>query len=95
MYFYSEEFNYKINNIPVYNNEKTIYSSKYSFQNKNNTNFEIILIYDFSSYYSSKIIKYLIENDERIKKISNHKNMGSLYLTIIGVLMLKINIFLN
>ena len=75
--------------IPVYNSEKTIYSSICSIQNQNYTNFEIILIDDFSNDNSSRIIKYLKEKDERIKIISNHKNMGSLYSRNIGVLMAK------
>ena len=75
--------------IPVYNSEKTIYSSICSIQNQNYTNFEIILIDDFSNDNSSKIINYLKEKDERIKIISNHKNMGSLYSRNIGVLMAK------
>ena len=75
--------------IPVYNSEKTIYSSICSIQNQNYNNFEIILIDDFSNDNSSKIIKYLSEKDERIKIISNHKNMGSLYSRNIGVLMSK------
>ena len=75
--------------IPVYNSEKTIYSSICSIQNQNYTNFEIILIDDFSNDNSSKIIKYLKEKDERIKIISNHKNMGSLYSRNIGTLIAK------
>ena len=75
--------------IPVYNSEKTIYSSICSIQNQNYTNFEIILIDDFSNDNSPIIIKHLKEKDERIKIISNHKNMGSLYSRNIGVLMAK------
>lgn len=75
--------------IPVYNSEKTIYSSICSIQNQNYTNYEIILINDFSSDNSSKVIQYLKEKDERIKVIKNHKNMGSLYSRNIGVLMAK------
>ena len=75
--------------IPVYNSEKTIYSSICSIQNQNYTNFEIILIDDFSNDNSFKIIKDLKEKDGRIKIIRNHKNMGSLYSRNIGVLMAK------
>ena len=69
--------------------KKTIYSSICSIWNQNYTNFEIILIDDFSSYNSSKIINYLKENNEKIKITINHKNMDSLYSPNIGVLMVQ------
>ena len=72
--------------IPVYNSEKTINYSVCSIQNQNFTNFEIILIDDFSNDNSSKIIKSLQERDERIKILKNKKNMGTLYSRSIGVL---------
>ena len=75
--------------IPVYNSEKTIYNAICSIQNQNFTNFEIILIDDFSNDNSSEIIKNLKKIDNRINIISNKKNMGSLYSRSIGVLYSK------
>ena len=75
--------------IPVYNSEKTIYPSICSIQNQNYTSYEIILINDFSSDNSSKVIQHLKEKDQRIKLINNHKNMGTLYSRNIGALMAK------
>ena len=72
--------------IPVYNCEKAIDYSICSIQNQNFTNFEIILIDDFSDDNSPKIIKSLQERDERIKILKNKKNMGALYSRSIGVL---------
>ena len=73
--------------IPVYNCEKTIYSSICSIISQNYSEFEIILINDFSTDNSSKIIGKLKEIDSRIKILNNKKNMGSLYSRSIGVLM--------
>ena len=75
--------------IPVYNSEKTICYSICSIQNQNYTDFEIILIDDFSRDVSLKIIENLQKLDSRIKIVRNKKNMGSLYSRNIGVLMAK------
>jgi glycosyltransferase involved in cell wall biosynthesis len=75
--------------IPVYNSEKTIYSAICSVQTQNFTDFEIILIDDFSSDNSSCVIQQLKENDNRIKIIRNQKNMGSLYSRSVGIIMAK------
>jgi len=72
--------------IPVYNSEKIISSSICSIQNQNYTDYEIILIDDFSKDNSSKIIHRLQKMDKRIKIIKNQKNMGTLYSRNIGVL---------
>ena len=72
--------------IPVYNCEKTINASIASIQNQNLSNFEIILINDFSKDNTSNIIENLKEIDSRIKIIKNKKNMGSLYSRSIGAL---------
>ena len=53
--------------IPVYNSEKTIYSSICSIQNQNFTDLEIILIDDCSHDNSTRIIEKLKEMDSRIK----------------------------
>ena len=75
--------------IPVYNSEKTIYSAICSVQIQNYTDFEIILIDDFSHDNSSYVIQRLQENDDRIKIIRNQKNMGSLYSRSVGIIMAK------
>ena len=72
--------------IPVYNCEKSIRAAINSIQFQNFSDFEIILINDFSNDMTSQIIKNLQENDSRIKIVNNKKNMGSLYSRSIGVL---------
>ena len=63
---------YKINTIPIisviipiYNSEKTIYNSICSMQNQNFSDFELILIDDFSNDTSAEIIKNLQKRDSR------------------------------
>ena len=75
--------------IPVYNAEKTLYYSICSIQNQDITNFEIILIDDFSTDKSFKIMKKFQDIDLRIKILKNKKNMGSLFCRSIGVLISK------
>ena len=75
--------------IPVYNKERNILSSIRSIQNQNFSNLEIILIDDYSTDNSSKIIMELKNNDSRIKLITNKKNMGTLYSRSIGILISK------
>jgi len=72
--------------IPVYNCEKTINAAINSIQNQNFTDFEIILINDFSKDNTSEIIESLKEKDSRIRIVKNKKNMGSLYSRSIGTL---------
>ena len=75
--------------IPLYNCEKTINASISSIQNQKFTNFEIILINDFSTDKSLNIIQEIQKNDQRIIIVNNEKNMGSLYTRSIGILMAK------
>ena len=75
--------------IPVYNCNKTIYSAICSIQNQNYTDFEIILIDDYSNDNSLKIIQNFQVKDKRIKVLKNKKNMGTLYSRSLGVLMSK------
>ena len=75
--------------IPLYNCEKTINASISSIQNQKFTNFEIILINDFSEDSTSKIIEKYKEEDSRIIIVKNKKNMGSLYSRSIGTLISK------
>lgn len=75
--------------IPVFNCEKTISNAICSIINQNFTNYEIIVIDDFSTDNSSLYIKQIQEIDKRIKLIKNKRNMGSLYSRSIGVLISK------
>ena len=75
--------------IPVFNCEKSIKYAISSIQNQNITNFEIILINDFSTDKSLNIIQEIQKNDQRIIIVNNEKNMGSLYTRSIGILMAK------
>ena len=75
--------------IPVYNCENTINSAVLSIQHQNFTNFEIILVNDFSNDKTLNIIENLKKNDTRIKIINNKKNMGTLYSRSIGALISK------
>ena len=72
--------------IPIFNSKNNIERAIRSIQNQNIENFEIILIDDFSTDNTSLIIEELQKKDERIKIISNKKNMGTLYSRCIGVL---------
>lgn len=75
--------------IPVFNCENSIISVIRSIQNQNLYEFEIILVNDNSTDNTTKIIKKLKEEDNRIKTINNKKNMGILYSRCIGVLEAK------
>ena len=75
--------------IPVFNCEKTIKYSISSIQNQKLTDFEIILINDFSKDKSVTIIKNIQMNDSRIIIINNNNNKGILYSRNIGVLLSK------
>ena len=73
--------------IPVFNCEKTIKYSIRSIQNQKLTDFEILLINDFSKDKSLTIIKDIQMNDSRIIIINNNENKGILYSRNIGVLL--------
>ena len=75
--------------IPLYNCEETIIYAINSIQNQNLSELEIILINDFSSDNTTKIIKHFEKDDKRIKLITNNKNMGTLYSRCIGSLISK------
>ena len=64
--------------IPVYNAEKNIYKSIKSVLEQSYSNFELIIIDDFSSDESWSIINSFF--DYRIKKIRRKENSGSAYL---------------
>ena len=75
--------------LPIFNCQKTIIPTIRSIQNQNMKEFEIILVNDFSTDNSLKIIQELANKDHRIKIIKNNKNMGTLYSRCIGTLNAK------
>ena len=75
--------------VPMFNCEKTIKPTLRSIQNQNMSKIEILLINDFSSDNTFKIINKISKNDKRIKIINNHKNMGTLFSRCIGALISK------
>jgi len=75
--------------IPVFNCENTIYFPIISIQNQNLTQYEIILINDFSKDRTSQIIERFSLIDKRIKIINNKRTFGTLYSRCIGTLIAK------
>ena len=75
--------------IPLFNCEKTILFPIISVQNQNISNFEIILINDFSHDNTSEIVEKLKTKDKRIKIINNKRNMGTLYSRCVATLISK------
>ena len=75
--------------IPTYNCEKTINYPIISIQNQNISEYEILLINDFSTDQTLKILHSFSERDSRIKIINNRENKGTLYSRCIGTLMSK------
>ena len=75
--------------IPMFNSEKYIKRSILSIQNQNISEYEIIIINDFSSDNSSEIVNELSNLDKRIKMINNEKHMGLFYSRCIGTLLSK------
>ena len=75
--------------IPVYNNENKIKSVIRSAQNQNLEDIEIILVNDFSTDNTLKIIEEMKTEDPRIKIINNDKNKGISYSRSIAVLEAK------
>ena len=75
--------------IILFNAEKTILTSLRSIQNQNMSDIEILLIDDYSSDNSLKIIEKCQKEDKRIKIIKNNKNRGSLFSRSLGALKSK------
>ena len=90
--FYSNEQN--INNdiiyfsiiLPVYNNEKYIGSSIFSIINQSFSNYEIIIINDFSNDGTQNIIQNLQTQFSTIKIINHSSNLGIYISRVEGVL---------
>ena len=72
--------------IAVYNSENTIKTAVRSIQNQNMKEIEILLVDDYSTDNSLKIIEELQRRDKRIKIIKNKKNRGALYSKSIAAL---------
>ena len=75
--------------IPMFNSENYIKRTILSIQNQNLTEYEVIIIDDFSSDNSSEIVKKFGFKDKRIKIINNEKHMGQFYSRNIGALLSK------
>ena len=75
--------------IPIFNSENFIKRAICSVQNQNYSDFEIVIVDDFSSDNSLNIVKQLSKKDKRIKIIYNTKRMGNLYSRCIGTMMSK------
>ena len=61
---------------PSYNKETILLKSIRSVQNQKFKNIEMIIVNDASTDNSSKIFKYLLETDPRIRIFNHLKNMG-------------------
>jgi len=72
--------------IILYNSQKTITTSIRSIQNQNMSDFELLLIDDYSTDNSLKIIEKFEKEDNRIRIIRNKENKGALYSRSIGTL---------
>ena len=75
--------------IPIYNCNNTILRAIRSIQNQNISDFEIILVNDFSTDGTLSIVEQIQKKDPRIKIINNQKNMGTLYSRSIAALSAK------
>ena len=71
--------------MPVYNAEKFLSQSIESVLKQTYTNFELIIIDDYSTDNSAKIIKELLKSDRRIKLVSNEQNCGVAYTRNRGI----------
>ena len=72
--------------IPCYNCGNYLIKGIRSIQNQDFSDFEIIIINDFSSDNTLQIIQKFQKEDPRIKCLNNKKNMGTLYSRTIGTL---------
>jgi len=77
--------------IPAYNVQKYIKRTIRSIQNQEKEDLDIVIVNDFSTDNTSKIIEEIGKEDKRIKLLNNKKNMGTLYSRCIGTLTAKGN----
>lgn len=75
--------------VPVYNSQKYIQQAITSIQNQEMLELDIIIVNDFSTDNTSKIIDQIKKNDKRIRVLNNKKNMGILYTRCMGTLIAK------
>ena len=89
-YIFPKVINPKISIIiSVYNGEGYLKTAVRSIQNQDFKDIEIIIIDDFSTDNSIKIIRELMKEDPRIVFLSNKENKGALYTKTKGVLQAK------
>ena len=72
--------------IPCYNCRKYILRTIRSVQNQDLSNFEIILINDYSDDDTLSLLEQFQKEDNRIRIINNKNNSGILYSRSIGAL---------
>ena len=72
--------------MPCYNCRKYILRAIRSVQNQNLSNFEIIIINDYSDDDTLSLLEQLQKEDNRIRIINNKNNSGILYSRSIGAL---------
>ena len=75
--------------IPCYNCKNYILRAIRSIQNQNFSNFEIVIVNDFSDNDTLTYLEQLQKEEQRIRIINNKKNMGILYSLAIGPLNAK------
>ena len=81
--------------VPIYNKAKYLKRSISSIQRQTLNDIEIILVNDFSTDDSFKIIKEFAQKDERIKIINNTKNSGLLFSRAMGIINSKGEYLMN
>ena len=77
--------------VPAYNIQKYIKQAIRSIQNQEMEDLDIVIVNDFSTDNTLKIIEEIGKEDKRIKVLNNKKNMGLLYTRCIGTLTAKGN----
>ena len=75
--------------IPMFNIENFISRAIFSILNQNFSQFEIIVVNDFSTDNSFNITNKLSINEKRIKILNNRMKMGTLYSRCLGTIFSK------
>ena len=75
--------------LPVHNGEAFVNQAVLSIQNQDLKDIEIIIIDDYSTDGSEKVIKDLIKTEPRISFYKNEENMGQFYTKTKGILHAK------
>ncbi|WP_215147074.1 glycosyltransferase family 2 protein [Exiguobacterium sp. s91] len=71
--------------MPAYNSEKSLNTAIDSIINQSYSNWELIIVDDFSKDNTNKIIDDCIKKDKRIKKIVNVRNKGAAFSRNIAI----------